>query len=287
MTQATKSRKEALAKKDTAAPQPGESSAPARKALQALLNTALPEVRIVEQDTAELSAWLTQAHEIWGYGLRHVQHEIRREDAGQLGLYADRARIGGALDDPEALAGAYASMQALDEQGRSVWAVLPEGHRLSLEPGSRQLKVLVEDARDFETHWAAHVSGAFIRSGRQGEDLWVEAFRAAPGRELVQDAAWEVVERIKDRALRRELQRRAEEKGILGALLGARGAGLEASLRRSPSLHFTVNAAVAHRQERSFDGYRTLQREAISTLEAAQQAQIERLVALLGSPLGR
>ena len=287
MTQATRPKKESGSRKESAPVSDTPPSAAARQSLQTLLKTALPEVRVLDQTDAELSALLTQAHELWGYGLRHVQHEVRSEEGGQLALYADRARIGGVADDAEVLAAAYASMQAEDEQGRSAWAVLPEGHRVTLEPGSRQIKVLVEDARDFETHWAVHASGAALRSGRQGKEVWVEAFRPAPGRELVQDAAWEVVERIKDRALRRELQRRAEEKGILGALLGARGAGLEASLRRSPSLHFTVNAAVARSQERSFETYRTLQKEALGTLDTAQQAQIERLVSLLSSPLSR
>ena len=103
----------------------------------------------------------------------------------------------GAQDAPEQLAATYATMQAQDEDGRSAWAVLPEGHRVRLEGGTRQMRVLVEDARDFETQWAAHGSGISIRTGRTGEDLWVEVFRAVDGRNLVQDAAWEVVERIK------------------------------------------------------------------------------------------
>ena len=285
MTQATKARKETV-QKDAPRPVADDmtASGAARQALQALLRTALPDISVSNLSAEQLSAALTQAHESWGYGLRHVRHEIRLEDGGELGLYADRARLGSATDTPEVLAAAYASMQADDEQGRSAWAVLPEGHRVTLEPGNRQLKVLVEDARDFETHWAAAANGTAQRTGRQGDDLWVEVFRAAPGRDLVQDAAWEVVERIKDRALRRELQRRAEEKGILGALLGARGEGIEAAMKRSPSLHFTVNAAVARTQERSFEAWKAVQKEAAAALEAAQQAQVERLVSLLGSP---
>ncbi len=290
MTQATKSatkpRSEAAKTEPArAAVMDGAATSAARQALQALLRTALPEVTLGQQSAAELSALLSQAHERWGYGLRHVHHEVRLEDGGQVRLYADRARIGSAEDAPEALAAAYASMQAQDEQGRSVWAVLPEGHRVTLEAGTRQLKVLVEDARDFETHWTEASGGAFVRTGRQGEELWVEAFRAAPGRDLVQDAAWEVVERIKDRALRRELQRRAEGKGILAALLGARGEGIEAAMKKSPSLHFTVNAAVSRSTERSFEVWRGLQKEALADLNAAQQAQVERLVTLLGSPV--
>ncbi|GAA4001279.1 DNA repair protein PprA [Deinococcus rubellus] len=289
MTQATKPKKETVQKevghKEAARPSNDSAvSSSSIQALQALLRTALPDLNVANLNAEQLSAALTQAHESWGYGLRHVRHEIRTEDGGELGLYADRARLGSAADAPEALAAAYASMQAADEQGRSAWAVLPEGHRVMLEPGHRQLKVLVEDARDFETHWAAAPNGMSQRSGRQGDDLWVEVFRAAPGRDLVQDAAWEVVERIKDRALRRELQRRAEEKGILGALLGARGEGIEAAMKRSPSLHFTVNAAVARTQERSFEAWRGVQKEATAALDAAQQAQVERLVSLLGSP---
>ncbi|WP_420593469.1 DNA repair protein [Deinococcus sp.] len=288
MTQATKPKKSTAKAAESPAARisdsNSETSAASRSALQTLLRTALPEVRLVDQTPTELSALLTQAHESWGFGLRHVQHELRAEAGGELALYADRSRVGSAQDTPEDLVAAYTGMQAQDEQGRSLWAVLPEGHRVTLEAGSRQIRVLVEDARDFETHWAVQSGGMFIRSGRQDETLWVEAFRPAPGAGLVQDAAWEVVERIRDRSLRRELQRRAEEKGILGALLGARGEGMEAAMRRSPSLHFTVNAAVARSQERSYDAWKALQKEAVSALDAAQQAQIERLVALLGSP---
>ncbi len=284
MTQATRTKKDPAKEKEVAPVQDQTPNAAARQALQALLRTALPDIAVSGMGADQLGAALKEAHDVWGYGLRHVHHEVRLEDGGELGLYADRARIGGAADAPETLAAAYASMQAEDEQGRSAWAVLPEGHRVTLEAGNRQLKVLIEDARDFETHWAAVSNGMAQRTGRQGEDLWVEVFRAAPGRDLVQDAAWEVVERIKDRSLRRELQRRAEEKGILGALLGARGEGIEAAMKRSPSLHFTVNAAVSRTQERSFEAWRALQKEAAAALDMAQQAQVERLVALLGSP---
>ncbi|TSA87462.1 DNA repair protein [Deinococcus detaillensis] len=284
MTQAPKPKKEAVQKDASSTAANSALSSSAAQALQGLLRTALPDLSVANLSAEQLSAALSAAHEVWGYGLRHVKHEIRLEDGGAVGLYADRARLGSASDSAEMLADAYSSMQALDEQGRSAWAVLPEGHRVTLEAGTRQIKVLVEDARDFETHWAELPSGLAQRTGRSGEDLWVEVFRAAPGRELVQDAAWEVVERIKDRALRRELQRRAEEKGILGALLGARGEGIEAAMKRSPSLHFTVNAAVTHTTERSFEAWRSIQKEAAAALEANQQAQVERLVALLGSP---
>ena len=255
----------------------------ARPALQALLRTAMPEIVLDGLDPAGLSRALTQAHEAWGLGLRHVLHEVRPEDGGGLALYADGARIGSVQDAPEQLAATYATMQAQDEDGRSAWAVLPEGHRVRLEGGTRQMRVLVEDARDFETQWAVQSGGISVRTGRQGEGLWVEAFRAVDGRNLIQDAAWEVVERIKDRALRRELQRRAEQRGILGAVLSARSESIGAVLKQSPSLHFSINAAVAHTQERTLDAWRAIQKEALATLESAQAAQINRLVALLGS----
>ena len=267
---------------DTAAPREG------RPALGALLRTALPGAEVDGQDLIGLSALLTQAHEAWGLGLRHVRHEVRSEDGDSLALYADGARVGGAGDAPEELAASYASMQAQDPAGRSAWAVLPEGHRVQLEAGNRQLRVLIEDARDFETHWSAQSaaggsSGISVRTGRLGDDLWVEAFRAVDGRNLVQDAAWEVVERIKDRALRRELQRRAEERGILGAVLSARSESIGKVLKGSPSLHFSVNAAVAHTQERTLDAWKALHRAAVQQLESAQAAQLDALVALLGS----
>ncbi|WP_424952689.1 DNA repair protein [Deinococcus sp.] len=259
-----------------------------RRALEALLRTALPEVSLGGLALTELSAALSRAHDAWGLGLRHLRHEVRAEDGGTLSLYADRTRIGSAEDAPEALAATYAGMQALDERGLSSWAVLPEGHRVMLEGGSRQLKVLVEDARDFESQWAVHTGGMHLRTGRQvseqlGEDLWVEVARPTSGRDLVQDAAWEVVERIKDRALRRSLQKQAEERGILGAVLSARSGEVEAAMRRSPGLYFTVNAAVARGPLRTLDGWRGLQKEATAALETAQEAQVNRLVAMLGN----
>ncbi|GGR18653.1 DNA repair protein [Deinococcus ruber] len=275
--------KEAATAKSPVESSSATSAPDGRPALQALLRTALPDLVLEGQGLTGLSAALTQAHEAWGLGLRHVVHEVRQEDGGALALYADGARVGGVQDSPEQLAATYATMQAQDEDGRSAWAVLPEGHRVKLEGGTRQVRVLVEDGRDFESHWAAHTGGISIRTGRQGEDLWVEVFRAVDGRNLVQDAAWEVVERIKDRALRRELQRRAEERGILGAVLSARSESIGAVLKQSPSLHFTINAAVMHTRERSLEAWRTLQKEALATLESAQAAQINRLVALLGS----
>lgn len=282
MTQVSKTKKPAA---PDAVQTAQDAEAAVRTALQSLLRTALPDLNLDVREAlnpAELSADLTRAHEAWGLGLRHVQHEVRAEEGGTLGLYADGARVGSPQDAPDALAAAYATMQAVDADGLSSWPVLPEGHRFTLEAGSRQIRVLIEDGRDFESHWTAHTGGLHYRTGRRGEDLWVEAFRAAPGRDLVQDAAWEVVERIKDRALRRELQRRAEVKGILGAVLGARGEAVEASMRRSPGLHFTVSAAVMHSTARTLDAWKALQKEAVATLETAQKAQVDRLVELLG-----
>ena len=80
-----------------------------------------------------------------------------------------------------------------------------------------------------------------------------------------------------------KLQRRAEERGILGAVLSARSESIGAVLKQSPSLHFTINAAVTHTRERTLDAWRSLQKEALATLESAQAAQVGRLVALLGS----
>ncbi|MFC4454036.1 DNA repair protein [Deinococcus sonorensis] len=273
MTQRTKTKPEVAE---------GPDATVAQRALERLLQTALPDVTVAGQSPAQLSAALTRAQEVWGFGLRHLRHEVRAEDGGALALYADRTRIGSVLDGPEALATTYASMQALDERGLSSWAVLPEGHRFTMEAGSRQLRVLIEDGRDFESHWSPLSGGVHLRTGRQGQDLWVEVARPTSGRDLVQDAAWEVVERIKDRALRRELQRRAEERGILGAVLSARSGEIEAAMRQSPSLHFTVSAAVAHTTERSLDSWRQLQKDALAALTTAQAAQVDRLVGMLG-----
>lgn len=289
MTQKTKTKPaSAPAPQAQAAPvaEAGHEADPApRRALEGLLQTALPEISLAGLDLPELSQALSRAHDAWGLGLRHLRHEVRAEDGGGLALYADRTRIGSVQDGPEALANTYASMQAPDERGLSSWAVLPEGHRVALEGGTRQLKVLVEDARDFESHWAAHTGGMHLRTGRQNETLWVEVARPTSGRDLVQDAAWEVVERIKDRALRRSLQKQAEERGILGAVLSARSGEVEASMRRSPGLYFTVNAAVTRTDLRTLDGWRAMQKEATAALEAAQETQVNRLVAMLGNTI--
>lgn len=288
MTQKTKT-KPAQAPQPQAAPVAETSTHEAdpapRRALESLLQTALPDISLAGLDLPELSSALSRAHDAWGLGLRHLRHEVRAEDGGGLALYADRTRIGSVQDGPETLANTYASMQAPDERGLSSWAVLPEGHRVTLEGGTRQLKVLVEDARDFESHWAAHTGGMHMRTGRQGETLWVEVARPTSGRDLVQDAAWEVVERIKDRALRRSLQKQAEERGILGAVLSARSGEVEASMRRSPGLYFTVNAAVTRTDLRTLDGWRALQKEATAALESAQEVQVNRLVAMLGNTI--
>lgn len=245
-------------------------------------------------DTGTLEAALTDAlraaHDRWGLGLHHLRHEARLLDGGDVALLVDgreAARLGQGY---AAVAQAYAPMGAADERGLSLWGVLGEGHRVAADAPFAVLKVLIEEARDFETHWAAGRAGAFSRAWRSGETLHVEVARPASAEEALADAAWDVITGIKDRAFQRELMRRSEEAGMLGALLAARHAGASSNLARLPEAQFAVQAVVRRltgAQARNAEAYRGELRAAAAELDELQAAATRQLSEVLRHGLTR
>lgn len=238
-----------------------------------------------EELNTELTASLRAAVARWGLGLHHLSHEARlttdsEEGGGDLLFLADGRPVARMSEGVAALARAYASMGAPDERGLSLWAALPEGHRLSADAPAATLKVLIEEARDFETHWMTGRGGTFHRVWRastpkRGEVLSVEVMRPADAEAALSDAAWDVITSIRDRSFQRELMRRSEEVGMLGALLAARHAGAGDSLARLPEAHFAVQAmlgTLTGAEARSAEAHRALLRGLTAELEQAQQA---------------
>ena len=100
------------------------------------------------------------------------------------------------------------------------------------------------------------------------------ALGPADAEAALSDAAWDVITSIKDRTFQRELMRRSEEVGMLGALLAARHAGASDSLSRLPEAHFAVQAmlgTLTGEDARNAESYRTLLRQLTGELEQAQQ----------------
>lgn len=247
-------------------------------------------------DDSALNAALTRewelAHDRWGLGLLHLRHaaQVVREgtEAADVALLVDgtvRARVS---EGARAVAGTYAAMQALGAEGLSEWGALPDGHRAALKGGSAQLRVLIEDARDFETHWTAERGGFWTRTWRQGETLAVEVHRPASPATALADAAWDVITRVRDRNFQRELMERSNSVGMLGALLGARHSGAERALDRLPEAHFAVSSAIVResgREGRSLERWKAMSREAAQSLDELQSAGTKRLAAVLSSGL--
>ncbi|MDR6218795.1 DNA repair protein [Deinococcus soli (ex Cha et al. 2016)] len=240
---------------------------------------------------AALTGLLRQALERWGYGLHHLQHtahwtgetiELREGGRAVTDLSAEPARI----------AAAYATLAAPDERDLSSWAALPEGHRTDIRAAA-QLRVLIEDARDFETTWTADKHGLHYRVWRtenpaDGEVLTVEYARPTSAAQLLADAAWDVITRIKDRALQRELMDRSAQGGMLQAFLGARHKNAAANLDALPEAHFTIQANVGRltgADARNFEAYRTLQRATADTLTSLQDHAVKQVAATLGGDL--
>lgn len=229
-------------------------------------------------DTGTMDAALTDslqaAQQRWGLGLHHLRHEARLAPDGQdILLLADDREVARLSDEYRAIADAYAPMRATDEQGLSQWNALGEGYRAPADLPASSLKVLIEHARDFETEWMAGRGGLFHRVWRKGETLFVEVNRPVSAQTALSDAAWDVITSIKDRAFQRELMRRSEEVGMLGALLGARHAGAGAALARLPEAHFSVQAVVYSLKNgaaRNVEEYRSALKNATAELEEAQ-----------------
>lgn len=222
---------------------------------------------------AALTESLASAQQRWGLGLHHLTHAARLGDDGEVEILVDGRPVARLSEGFEALARAYGPMQALDERGLSLWGALGDGYRSSGDLAPTQLKVLIEEARDFETHWGTGRGGMFHRVWRKEDTLHVEVARPASAEAALSDAAWDVIAGIKDRAFQRELMRRSEKQGMLGALLGARHAGAGANLARLPEAHFTVQAFVqtlTGDAARSADEYRTALKTASAALEEYQ-----------------
>ncbi|WP_104992471.1 DNA repair protein [Deinococcus sp. NW-56] len=241
---------------------------------------------------AVLTEELRLAHDRWGLGLLHLRHaaELRRTEGGGLDIAllvdgAERARVS---EGAQTIAATYAVMTAPGADGLSEWGVLPDGHRVTLRPGLGQIKVLVEDARDFETLWTQERGGLWTRTWRQGDTLAVEVHRPASPTTALADAAWDVITSVKDRNFQRELMERSNSVGMLGALLGARHRGASEALTLLPEAHFAVSSAVLRVQGaegRSLDRWKALLREAAEQLDELQRAGTKRLAAVLSGGL--
>lgn len=255
--------------------------------VRALQEGGADEPTLNEQLTRELRL----AHDRWGLGLLHLRHDaqLRQDgDALDIALLVDGAPRVTLSEGARAIATTYAGMQALGADGLSEWGVLPDGHRVTLRPGLGQLRVLIEDARDFETTWTAERGGLWTRTWRAGETLGVEVHRSASPATALADAAWDVITAIKDRNFQRELMERSNSVGMLGALLGARHSGAGGALDLLPEAHFAVSSVVAReagRESRSLERWKVMQREATETLEDLQRAGTKRLAAVLSSGL--
>lgn len=258
------------------------SAQPPFSAFDTLMSTAAVDSQmtaLVESgaDSATLQAALNEAwqaaQERWGLGLHHLQHSAQltpeKDDIVFLIGGKEVARLSAGY---QALAQAYEPMRA-NEGGLSQWGALPEGHRVSADLPFSGLKVLLEEARDFETHWMTGRGGLYHRVWRKDDTLFVEVTRPVSPQAALSDAAWDVITSIKDRAFQRELMRRSEEVGMLGALLAARHASASANLSRLPEAHFAVQSVVERLtgpDARSAEQYRQALKTATAQLEEAQ-----------------
>lgn len=221
-----------------------------------------------------LSEALSSAHQRWGLGLHHLTHEARvSDDNTDILLLTDGHEAARISEEYGSIAGAYEPMRSTDENGLSQWPALSDGYRAPADLPASSLKILIEHARDFETHWMTGKGGTFHRVWRKNDTLFVEVNRPVSAQTALSDAAWDVITSIKDRAFQRELMRRSEEVGMLGALLGARHSGASAALARLPEAHFAVQATVHTLKNgagRNMEEYRTALKNATAELEEAQ-----------------
>lgn len=243
-----------------------------------------------DQLDSALTAQLGRALDRWGYSLHHMQHRATLDDSGHVTLHADRTRVGAAHDDPRELAAAYAHLSAPNADGISDWPVLGEGHRTTYK-NPAQLRVLVEDARDFETTWTKD-RGMHMRvwrtSNSEGEILSVEYASPTDPQQLLANAAWDAMTAIKDRSIQQELLRRSESMGMLQAFLTARHKGAAETLTSLPQTHFAVQAEVVRLhgpQARDYDALKTAQKTAADTLKNVQERAVKATADLLRSDL--
>ena len=247
-------------------------------------------------DTATLDRELTRtlqlAHDRWGLGLLHLRHEARLKRNADEGtdvlLLVDGRETARISDGAAAISAAYESMRALNADDLSDWGILPEGHRATIKGGAGQMRVLIEDARDFETLWITERGGMYSRTWRAGDTLAVEVHRPASPVTALSDAAWDVITSIRDRNFQRELMERSNSVGMLGALLAARHNGASRALDRLPEAHFAVRSTVIRatgRDARSLDRWKAMVREATEELDALQKTTTRNLAQILSHGL--
>lgn len=271
---------------------PNSTALEMANAFDALMATAMVDSQIYallesESDTRTLNTALTgalnTALQRWGLGLHHLKHAAKWQN-DNITFITDNKAITHMSDGAAALAAAYAPMQSLDERNLSMWGVLPEGHRSGADINKAQLKVLIEEARDFETHWHHGRGQLFHRIWRKADHLHIEVSRPASADTALTDAAWDVIASIKDRSFQRELMKRSEKLGMLGALLGARHEEAKANLERLPEAHFSVQAVVyvlKGSEGRDMDNYRQQLKHANAELEEYQQMVTKQLSEVL------
>lgn len=282
--------------KEEIRPDPVQGSVSQFAAFDTLMTTAAvdSQIQALAESGADpttlntaLTAALAQAQARWGLGLLHLKHQaqlVQGGDQNDIALLADGRQVALISEGYASIASAYQPMRAVDERGLSLWGVLPDGYRAAAELPSASLKILIEEARDFETHWATGRSNTFQRTWRKGDTLFAEIARPASAEAALSDAAWDVITSIKDRSFQRELMRRSEEVGMLGALLAARHAGAKANLDRLPEAHFTVQSVVSTlggTEGRSAEAYRAMLKNALSELEEYQSLTTRQLSEVL------
>lgn len=292
-------RKEASAPAAAAAPTAEQSSQTVSgdvTGFQRLLTTAQIDADVagIVADPASADARLTDllraALDRWGHGLHHLDHRAVLTDAGEIQFFAGKTLVGRAGEDAEHLARSYASLSAPNAEGLSDWSVLGEGYRTPIR-NAAQLRVLIEDARDFETLWTPE-RGLFLRLWRRTENgqevTAVEYVQPVNAAQLLGDAAWDAIQGIKDRALQRELMERSAKGGLLQAFLSARHKDAERHLGSLPETHFTVQSNVMRltgADARDYAAVRTAQKETADELKAMQDRAVKGMVELLRSDL--
>lgn len=292
-------RKEASAPAAAAAPTAEQTSRTVSgdvTGFQRLLTTAQIDADVagIVADPASADARLTDllraALDRWGHGLHHLDHRAVLTDAGEIQFFAGKTLVGRAGEDAEHLARSYASLSAPNAEGLSDWSVLGEGYRTPIR-NAAQLRVLIEDARDFETLWTPE-RGLFLRLWRRTENgqevTAVEYVQPVNAAQLLGDAAWDAIQGIKDRALQRELMERSAKGGLLQAFLSARHKDAERHLGSLPETHFTVQSNVMRltgADARDYAAVRTAQKETADELKAMQDRAVKGMVELLRSDL--
>ncbi len=261
------------------------------KDFEALLQTAGLSLSAVKskpgtQDYAkELTQLYQQAVTRWGLGLHHLPHSVVLE-GDEVTLVSGKTRVPLSQGAQHA-AQELGRLQALGAQGLSEWAALPEGWRATISSRA-QLRTLIEDARDFETHWATLRQDVSYRVWRRDETLNLEVARPVSAPELLADAAWDVITSIKDRSFSRELMERSKHGGILEAVLGARHKGAGAALDQNFAAHFTVQAVVTTLQGpqgRDFEAYLAALKDSAQQLAELQAAAVSATAHILRGEL--